>query len=555
MYAGKGGRGLLALAGAGILPVCASAAVPPPVPPPGASTPGSIGDTLKQPPALQPPTPLPGISAPSSTAPAGSAQGATLVVSHFSFSGNTLFTEEMLAPLVADYLDKPITLAQLYEAADKVADYYARKGYALASVNVPAQKIKDGNVRLEVIEGSIGRIGFEGNHRYHNDILGSFVSRTHAKDIYQSAPLEHDLQTLNALPGLAARAVIQPGADYGTSDVTVKVQEDPIDGYVVVDNYGRKDSGEYRVSASVTLNNPFGVADQLQVLGTHSTNNGLNYGYLDYNVPLNFSGLRFDVNYGHAYFKTAPFDVSGKNNNLQMSLIQPWVRSSTDTFITSLGFLHTDGNADFLGAISVSDTKINLLNLSLNYAHIWANSAVTQYIVDFHTNFSKNSAEQANKFPPNLNHERVRLEINLQHLQPLPARFQLLGLVDAVYSPDPMADTEQFSIGGPTSLRGFPSSEARGDRGYFAQLTLRRPFALGPLSLVPRIYGDTGLVDSRHYPPATNSSNSLTSAGLGADLIYRTIDLKIDWAYPLDSTPVSDGRDDGRVYASLSAGF
>ena len=554
MYAGIGGRGLLALAGAGILPVCAHAAPPPPALPPGGSTPGAIGDTLKQPPALQPPTATPGITAPPSQAPAGGAQSATILVSHFSFSGNTLFSEAVLAPLVADYIGRPITLAQLYEAADKVADFYTRKGYALASVNVPAQKIKDGNVRLEVLEGRIGKIGFDGNHHYHDDILRGFVSQTHPEDVYRSAPLEHDLQLLNALPGLAARAVIEPGADYGSSDVTVKVQEDPITGYAVLDNYGRKDSGAYRVSASVTLNNPLGVADQFQVLGTHSDNNLLNYGYVDYSVPLNFSGLRFDANYGHAYFKTPQFDVSGLNNNLQLSLIQPWVRTSVDTFVTTLGFLHTDGNADLTG-VPISNTKINLLNLGLNWAHNWSNAAVTQYVVSIHSNFSKNSATELAQFPPNRNHERMRFEINLQHLQPLPARLQLLGLVDAEYSPDPLADTEQFSIGGPTSIRGFPTSEARGDRGYYAQLTLRRPFTTGPVSLVPRIYGDTGVVKTLGFGAAPDSSNSLTSAGLGADLIYRTIDLKVDWAYPLDSTPVSDGRDSGRVYASLTAGF
>jgi len=555
MYAGIRVRGLAALAGAAILPVCTYAAPPPPPSlPPGSSTPGSIGDTLKQPPALQPPTATPGISTPQSQAPASAAQGATILVSHFSFSGNTLFTEAMLAPLVADYIGRPITLAQLYEAADKVADFYTRKGYALASVNVPAQKIKDGNVRLEVIEGRIGRIVFDGNHHYHDDILRGFVSETHAKDVYRSAPLEHDLQALNALPGLAARAVIQPGSDYGSSDVTVKVQEDPFDGYVVLDNYGRKDSGEYRASASITLNNPLGVADQLQVLGTHSDNNLLNYGYVDYSVPMNFSGLRFDVNYGHAYFKTPQFDVSGLNNNLQMSLIQPWLRTSVDTFSTSLGFLHTDGNADLSGA-PISDTKINLLNLGLNWSHNWPNAAVTQYIVSLHTNFSKNSVAELLQTQPDRNHERLRLEINAQHLQPLPEHWQLLGQVDAEYSPDPLADTEQFSIGGPTSIRGFPTSEARGDRGYYAQLTLRRPVSMGPVSLVPRIYGDSGVVKTLGFGPAPDSSNSLTSAGLGADLIYRTIDFKVDWAYPLDSTPVSDSRDKGRAYASLTAGF
>jgi len=180
---------------------------------------------------------------------------------------------------------------------------------------------------------------------------------------------------------------------------------------------------------------------------------------------------------------------------------------------------------------------------------------VTQYILSLHSNLMKNSTEELIQPVADRNHERVRLEINAQHLQPLPARLQLLGQIDGVYSPDPLADTEQFSIGGPTSIRGFPTSEARGDRGFYTQLTLRRPFAAGPVNLIPRIYGDTGLVRTLRYGPVMGSSEHLSSAGLGADLTYRTLDLKVDWAYPLNSTPVSDGRDDGRVYASLSAGF
>jgi len=544
MYAGNGERRLLVLAGACLLPVCAQAAPP---------TPGSIGDSLKQPPALQPPTPTPGINTPRPQAPAGSSAGATLTVSRFSFSGNTLFGDDVLAPLVTDYLNHPISLGQLYEAADKVADFYARQGYALASVNVPAQKIKDGVVRLEVIEGHIGKIGFEGRRRYREETLRGFASHTSTRDVYRTGPLEQDLQALNALPGLGARAVIQPGADYGSSDITVKLQEDPLDGYVVTDNYGRKDTGEYRVSASATLNNPGGIADQFTVLGTHSTNNRLNYGYFDYNLPVDFTGTRLDLNFGHAHFDAAPGNVSGQNNNLQISLIHPWLRDSTDTFITSAGFIHTDGNADLLSGIRISDTNINLLNLGLSWSHIWSNSAVTQYSASAHTNFSQSFSR--GPFNDDRNRERLRLEIDLQHLQPLPAHFQVLAVVDAVYSPDPLADTEQMSIGGPTTIRGFPTSEARGDRGFFTQLTLRRPWTFGKAAVVPRVYIDTGLVDSKNFAPVPRHRDSLTSTGLGADLIYRTVDLKVDWSYPLDSTPVSDGRNDGRVYAALSVGF
>ncbi|MDR3416131.1 MAG: ShlB/FhaC/HecB family hemolysin secretion/activation protein [Nevskia sp.] len=545
MHAVIAGRRLLIAAGLTLASGFVHAA--PPAPP----TPGAIGETLKQPPALQPPPPAPQIGAPERQAPTAPARGATLTVSHFVFSGNTLYSQDELAGLIADYLNKPITLAQVYEAADKVSDFYVRHGYSLASVTVPAQKVKDGTIRLEVIEGRVGKIGFEGNSRYHDGLLRGFVSHTHPDQVYQSAPLEKDLQTLNSLPGLAARAVIQPGTDYGTSDVMVKVQEDPIDGYAVLDNYGRKDSGQYRVSASVTVNNPFEVADQLQVLGTHADANLLNYGYVDYNVPIGYGGLRFDANYGHAYFKTPAFLTSGKNNNLQLSLMQPFWRTPVDQLTASAGLIHTDANALLSGVpIPGTSANVNLLNLGATYSHIWSNSAVTQYIGSLHTNFNQSDAGDLNR------RERLRLEINAQHLQPLPWwKLQALAQVDGVYSPDPLVDTEQFSIGGPTSIRGFPASEARGDRGFFGQFTLRRPFAAGPVSLVPRIYADSGRVKTLGFAPTPDTSNSLTSAGLGSDVIYRTLDLKVDWAYPLDSRPVSDGRDHGRVYAALTAGF
>src|SRR3546814_3743458 len=60
------------------------------------------------------------------------------------------------------------------------------------------------------------------------------------------------------------------------------------------------------------------------------------------------------------------------------------------------------------------------------------------------------------------------------HLQPLPWQLQLLTHVNGVYSPDPLVDTEAYSLGGPNTVRGFPSAEVRGDRGYFGSVTLRR---------------------------------------------------------------------------------
>jgi len=532
----------LALA-AFISAVACVCAAEPPLP-----TPGAISDTLK------PATPLeaPPAAHVENTAPPSvpdlSSTGPTVTVSRFVLTGNQIYGDDVLLPLVAGYLNRPITIGQLYQAADVISAFYAKQGYALASVAVPAQSVDKGEVTLAVSEGKIGKVGFDGNRAYRTGALKKFTSDLKPGDVYLTSNLEDDLETLNTLPGLTARAVLQPGDEYGTSDVVIKTQEKRIDAVAIADNYGRRDVGEYRYSAAVTLNAPLGIGDRLQILGTHSNTNRLNYGYVDYNAPLDFSGLRANIDYGQAEFHVAPpFSVFGQNRNFDAGIEQTFLHSTSETVSASTGYTRTDANADLLG-LPIADTKLNLFTLGGNWTIVWPDGAVTQYIASIHTNFNKGTVEDRNR-------ERFRAEVDFQHLQPLPARFEVLLHVDEVYTPDPLADTEQLSVGGPTSIRGFAPSEARGDRGYFGQLTLRRPFAIGPVTLIPRLFGDTGVVNSLDLPAGSVARNSLSSGGVGADVVYKKFNVKVDWSYPFDSKPTSDGRDDGRVYAALTAGF
>ncbi len=523
-----------------LLPAAAALADPP--------TPGSIGDTLKKPPELRPPSAMPSIAAPERPASKAGSGGPTLVVKRFTFSGNTVYSEQQLAAQIADFTGKPIAIEQLHDAADRLSDYYAAHGYTLASVTLPPQKIVDGVVNLEVVEGRIGAIQFDGNHSYSADRLKRFMRQTKPDHPYLDDNLRQDLQALNDLPGLATRAVLKPGAQYGSSDVIVKTEEKRVQLNGLIDNYGRKDVGEYRYSAQAAINNPLGYGDRLQVLGLHSNTGRLNYGDLAYGFPIGYSGLHFDTDFGYARFDVAPpFSSTGKNENVNAAVSYPWLRDGTDRLESSAGYLYTHANADASG-VPIAATNISLLNLGVSESHAWSNTAVTQVTASLHSNFR--TATDADH-----NRERYRIEIDAQHLQPLWWKFQGLVQLDGAYSPDTLADTEQFGIGGPTSIRGFPPTETRGDRGYFGQLTLRRPFAVRSLVLVPRIFGDTGMVEAANAAPGSSAENSLTSLGVGFDMTYRAFGAKVDWAHPMDSKPVSDGKDSGRIYAAISASF
>ncbi len=520
-----------------------------------AATPGVVGDILKPTPTPPLPQQASPVVVPESPlikpAPAG---GKRFVVEGFSFSGDTQFPSEQLAALVADYLGRPVTVGELYQAAERLTRHYRKAGFPLASVGIPPQTLAAGRVELRVIEGKIGAIGFDGQRSYGDSLLRFFLRQTRVGEVYRAGALERDLQILNTLPGLSTKAILKPGTEFGSSDVEVKVSEDPYQVVLAADNHGRQDVGEYRYSAFATINNPLGAADQLELSGLHSNTNRLNFGQVAYSLPLNAKGIRIKGHYNLARFSVAgPSGISGKNQNGGLELQLPLIQRYHQQLSATVGIQHTDADASLdspLGELPLSSTRITLAELVLANNRYWSGGAVTQTRINLRSNFRSASSTERDEGQP------LKAELDVQHLHPTPMRSSVLLRVHAVHSPEPLPETEQMSLGGPGSLRGFAPSEARGDRGFHASATLQKPMQVGPIALVPKVFVDTGRVTQLAFGPGgTDSSNSLTSAGLGFEASYKRLNFRLDWSRPLDSRPVSDGRDDGRAYAALSFHF
>lgn len=521
-------------------------------------TPGQVGDTLKKPIELQPVKPAPTVQTQPQEAPQAAAAGKTLTVEKFEFAGNTLFSGSELTALIKDYLNRPVTLLDIFEAADKVADFYVSKGYTLASVNVPPQKIEQGTVRLLVSEGRIARITAEDNKLYTTEQITDQLGDIRPGTVYQGSTLAERVRNLNTLPGLQAKAIVKPGERYGTSDLVIKTVEDPVSGSLIVDNFGRESIGEIRFSAFAQVNNPLKVGDQLQLLLLRSEDNLLRYGYAAYSLPVNYSGTRLNLSYGAAEFDVAGTGatVDGENRSMRATIDHPVLVTPNSRLSISLGASRTVANSDF-GGITFSDTAINLAEIGANFSYNHANLAVTQAVLSVASNFDE--LERADLTPPlgeRLNANQIfRGELDIQHLRPLVKGFQLYLHANGVFSPDPLSDITSFSLGGPNSIRGYPASEVRGDRGYFGTVAVNFPINFGGVRLVPRVFVDTGMVYVVDPGPADFDNKSLTSVGFGTDLQYQRISAKLDLAFPREERDASDDRDDGRLFGSLAVSF
>ena len=109
-------------------------------------------------------------------------------------------------------------------------------------------------------------------------------------------------------------------------------------------------------------------------------------------------------------------------------------------------------------------------------------------------------------------------------------------------------------------MRGYPASEARGDKGIFGTVGLRQVYRLGSTRLQGRLYADSGRAWLVGLPPGADDEFSLSSIGIGLDATMPgPVSLKLDYAVPTDgessTRTVSDGKEDGRLFGSLTVGF
>src|SRR5580692_5061099 len=71
-------------------------------------------------------------------------------------SGNTAFDAPTLHALIAEAEGTSLTLPQLGRVAARITDFYHRHGYPLDRAIIPAQIIKDGMVRIVIVEARYG---------------------------------------------------------------------------------------------------------------------------------------------------------------------------------------------------------------------------------------------------------------------------------------------------------------------------------------------------------------------------------------------------------------
>jgi hemolysin activation/secretion protein len=511
-------------------------------------TPGTVLDSLPGAKPLLPPTPAEVVFPVSRPNAVHDPSAPRFTVNAFQFVGNTVYTQQQLKQLTERFIDLELNLYDLNRAADGVTRLYRETGYPIARAIIPAQKVADGIVRIEVIEGRISTTSIVGNNRYSEQLIASRISNLTQNEIITLDRLERSLLLMNDLPGLAARATLAPGADYGTTDMVVRAEETTFAGTVSFDNHGIRETGRHRIDAGIDFNNPLGIGDQLNIRAIKTEHDLLTYGRIGYSLPLSNNGTRLSATYSNVNYDIAgPFaalGITGEVSTTEFLLTWPYLRSRARNIIFGMGLRRTEATQHTLG-VQTSDTRLDLLNLTTLVNWVHEDSAVTN------TTLGLSGNGKQNPFGTRQDAMNAKLDIDINHLRAASKNWDFYLRTHWVFSSGVLPDTEKFFLGGPGNVRGYRQSELRGDAGWLATIELRRQFVLGNTAGMISTFYDEGSAKASGF----TRFDSIRSAGFGASIFpSRKLRANFEFAYPLSDRISADGKR-GRAWFTVSASF
>ena len=424
---------------------------------------------------------LPEIRIESGVAPvqAGAVE-AKILVNTLRITGSKAYSETELLALTGFVPGNNLSLTDLRNMAAKITAHYAKQGYFAARAFLPAQQIKDNAVTITVSEGQYGQIILRNESRLSDSQANRLLDGLKPGDPITNDPLESRLLLLSDTPGVDVKSTLVPGSVPGTSDLLVNITPGRlVSGSVDADNAGNRYTGEYRLGATVNLNNPLGLGDVASVRVVTS-GSGLKYGRASYQVPFGRATIgaaysRLDYALGREF---APLGANGVATVASVYGNYTLIRSRNSNLYTGLNYDHKKFQDRVTLFSSVTDRKINVLtgNLYGNHRDSLGGGGVST----FSLGLSAGTLDIQTPLVLAIDATTARtqgsyskLAFTVSRLQQVTDDLSFFAAISGQAASKNLDASEKMSLGGMDGVRAYPQGEAFGDQGYLANLEAR----------------------------------------------------------------------------------
>lgn len=459
-------------------------------------------------------------------------------VSDIQLQGNTLLSSEALQPLLNSVIGTTTTFSGLQELAQQLSMQYQQAGYPLVSVIIPPQKIENGVVILQVLEGKINQVQLNNASRLNDTVANAYLNQAlQTEQTLSQKDSERAVLLLKDLAGTDQVNYRLAGAESGT-DLVVDLSEAPLfTGFVQADNYGSKTTGEWRTRLGVNLNSPLGYGERFSLQGMTSFK-GVNYANISAELPVGANGLMLSASTGHTRYDLGgafkDLDATGTANTIDIGARYPLIRSNRNNLWLSANGEYRDLQDKVGSTDTVTDKSIKAIHLGANGYHQdnWLAGGYTQWRVDNtfgHLNIDSADARAIDSLSAKTQGSYYKFAANLSRTQYFTPQFSATLALNGQWANKNLDSAEQMSLGGTDGVAAYHSNDVSADIALQGGLELR--YAFTPYLSLSGFY-DVGRAKLR-AKPFTLGDNTVNLHGGGIGLYSQYNDFylhgKIAW--------------------------
>jgi hemolysin activation/secretion protein len=413
----------------------------------------------------------------------------------FVVEGNSTLSSLEIEQAVYPSLGPGKSIADIEKARAALEAAYQQSGYLSVSVMLPEQQIKDGVVRLQVVEGKVEKLKVSGNQYTLRSQLREEVPELAPGSVPHFPTMQAELGQASRSADRRVTPLLRPGSRLGTTEVELAVEDAlPLHGNIEMNN----------------RQSPSGATDRRLETGIRYTNlfqkqhaAGLNYVVTpdhpeEVNVISGFYSLPVDDK------RTLSFSAQRSNSNidtavgsamlgkgLTLGLRLNWtlpVPSGLPGFFHSLSLGADWKNLEeTLSSTSVIQRPLKYLPVAAQYTFgVFDESGEWLGNLGLVTNISRSERMvdcggiQKEQFECRRTNARPNFALVRGDLAYSKRMFGWEGSakVDFQLSGQALVSPEQFLAGGMDSVRGYYEGEAAGDSGWRWRTEVKTPSLL-----------------------------------------------------------------------------
>jgi hemolysin activation/secretion protein len=540
------------------------------LPPAGVNIPSSVPETIER----TIPKPLPSPTAPTPTNPTAPIlpspaiptpsdtnfpNSESFLVKKIEVFGATVLKSE-IAKLIDPLENRQLTFADLLKLRSDITELYITNGYITSGAFLPNnQKLTDGIVKIQVVEGELEKIEITGLRRLRPVYVRSRLKKNTSTPLNRKR-LEAALQLLQLDPLIQrVNAELIAGTIPGRNILQVKITEAPaFHAGVFTANNQTPSIGSTQIGVFVNHDNLLGFGDRLTT--QYGITEGLNLYDINYSIPVNGNNdtLNFRANNANSRIVTDDFrdlNIRSDSQTYSFNYRHPLYRQPQTELALSLGldlrrsqtFLLDNIPFSFSPGAENGESKITVIRFSQDWV-----KRDTRQVLAARSQFSLGIGT----FDATVNDTGTDGRFfawlgQFQWVQLLSPRTILLTRVNAQFTGDSLLSLEKFSIGGFDTVRGYSQNRLVADNGFTASAEVRIPLTNNSNALQIAPFFDIGTVwNNRGSNP---QPQTISSFGLG--LLWQPsqdLNVRLDYGIPLtDSNARGNTLQDNGFYFSL----